>query len=211
MLRVQRDDDPTPDTPVPDTATPDTATIALGPVDSEVALSAQDPISVPARELGDFPTPDPNAPVAQADDDSPHPSADIAVQYPFAYQGTLIYRNLNIAQIKALHLDVGHEPQASLTISPSSGLAVQEAITLVNWHWIPPWHRELEVGLSAVMQQTLMNHPSTSEGGQAQIEQHIVPWFSITVSLSGMYTPPQRSNPGHFDLGPAVGGVIHFP
>ncbi len=201
---LQRDEDP-------DAAPPSTDAAPIGPIDKKVELSTPEPITVPARELGDFPEPDPNAPTVQADDDTAHPSADIAVQYPFSYQGTLIYRNLNIAQIRSLHLDIGHEPSVAMVISPDSGLAVQQAITLINWHWMPPWHREVEVGLSAVLQQTLMNQPNASGGGQVQIEQHIVPWFSITLSASGMFSPAQRGRDGRFDLGPAAGAVIHFP
>ena len=201
---LQRDEDP-------GTASPSEAPAPIGPIDQKVELSTPEPITVPARELGDFPEPDPNAPTAQADDDTAHPSADIAVQVPFSYQGTLIYRNLNVAQIRSLHLDIGHEPSVSMVLSPTGGLAVQEAITLINWHWRPKWYPEIEVGLSAVLQQTLLNQPNASGGGQLQIEQHIVPWFSITLSASGMYSPAQRGRDGKFELGPAAGAVIHFP
>lgn len=222
-LLVQRDDDPaSPDvisgadpaaaTADPATADPAAATVPTEPVDRRVDLSAQEPIPVPARELGDFPQPDPNAPTVQTDgdDDNPHPSADIAVQYPWSYQGTLIYRNLNLAQIRSLHLDIGHEPQLSVSISPGSGLSVQYALTLLNWHWTPPWSRELEVGLSGIVNQTLLPQASLATGGQVQAEQHIVKWFSITLGVSGMYTPGQRGRDGHFDLGVSPGALFHF-
>ena len=215
---AQRDDDET-STPTADAPSPDTGgqTISIGPLDREIPLPSQDPIEV-APQVGDFPQPDPNAPTAQADED-PHPSADIAVQVPFSYQATVIYRNLNLKTIESLHLDLLHEPSISLVISPSSGLAVQQAITLINWDWVPKVWPHVEVGLSAIAQQTILNArrpdgsggPGPSYGGQLQIEQHTVPWFSITLNLSGMYTPGQPNKPGHLDVGPAIGGVIHFP
>src|SRR5207249_4626730 len=65
-------------------------------------------------------------------DDSPHPSVDLTAQYPWQLGVTGVYRNLNIAQIRSLHLDFGHEPSLQLTIDPSGQLAVQSALTLVN-------------------------------------------------------------------------------
>ncbi len=75
---------------------------------------------------------------------------------------------------------------------------------------MPPWNREVELGLSGLVNHTLFPRASSALGGQIQAEQHIVPWFSITFSATGMFTPAQRGNPGKFELSPGVGAVFHF-
>jgi hypothetical protein len=123
---------------------------------------------------------------------------------------TAVYRNLNLGQIKSLHLDLGHEPNFSLQLDSSGGLSTQIAMGLINWHWMPPWNRELEVGLSAAVQRTLLPQVVGSGGGQVQVEQHIVPWFSVTVNASGMWTPPRGTDPGQFAVTGGVGALVHF-
>lgn len=189
---------------------PEESNIQLGPIDHRVELPAQEPIAIPPpSEMGDYPLPDKDAPTAQADG-PPHPSADIAVQYPWTYQGTVIYRDLNLTRIRALNLDIVREPQISLSISPESGLVLSYGITLINWHWKPPWKQELELGLSGLVDHTLLPRASSALGGQIEAEQHILPWFSLTFSVSGMYTPPLRGNPGKFEVSPGGGAVFHF-
>jgi hypothetical protein len=193
-----------------------------GPVDVPVPLSTPPPVELAADEAtgpGDYPTPNdavvmaswaPGGPAVQRDDDAPRPSADAQVNIPFSVQATLVYRNLNIAQIRGLHLDIGHEPQVSWTLDSSGELSQQYAIGLVNWHWMPPWNRELEVGLQAFAEYTLLPRLGSAYGGQVQVEQHIVPWFSITVSGGGSYKPPLRGTPGSFEATGGVGALIHF-
>lgn len=187
-----------------------TVTVAMDPIDAPVDLSTQDPIPVAPSNVsgpGDFPLPnDPGVVLA----DSPQPGVDAAIQYPWAFQLTGVYRNLNLAQIESLHLDFVHEPNIQLSIDPSGGLSIQEAVTLINWHWMPPWNSEVEVGLQGLLNTTILPKLSEQYGGQLQAEQHIVPWFSITLSATGTYTPARDGQPGQFGLTGAAGALIHF-
>jgi hypothetical protein len=204
------------------------------PVDSQLDLSVPEEIPVPPDQLpsqpGDYEPPsDPNVAMAkrvqrtivlQRDDDKPHPSADAQnqstvtlagpTQAPWSLQVTAIYRNLNIAQIKALHLDLGHEPQVSLSVDSTGGMSTQLAFTLINWHYMPSWNREIEVGLSALANYTLYPKLSSLYGTQLQVEQHIVPWFSVTLNASGYWIPPQGGESGKFGASAGLGGLIHF-
>jgi hypothetical protein len=185
---------------------------SLGPIDEPVYLSTPEAIAINSEQGGD-------SRVASADsdssgaipvDNSPRPSVDVSAQYPWQLGVTGIYRNLNIAQIRSLHLDFGHEPSIQLSIDPSGKLTAQSAITLVNLHWMPPWNREVEVGLSGLVNTTILPRLSAQYGGQLQAEQHIVDWFSITLSASGGWTPGTSGQPGKFELTGAAGAVIHF-
>jgi hypothetical protein len=188
-------------------------------------------------EPGDYPLPDNStyamaklvegAPLVQRDDnDKPHPSADAQNQStlglvsptgppaPWSLQGTLIYRNINVGQLTKPQnkswLDFGHEPNISLTLDSQGGFSIQEAITLINLHWTPPWNKELEVGLQAAATQSLLPKLSSAYGGSVQAEQHIIPWFSITLNISGNLTPGQRGEKGTFSATAGLGGLIHF-
>jgi hypothetical protein len=193
-----------------------------GPVDIPVPLSTPSPVELrpsDAQGPGDYPTPSTEVvmgfwasggPQVQRDDEKPHPSVDAQASLPFSLQGTLVYRNINIAQIRSLNLDFGHEPQVSWTLDSSGELSQQYAIGLVNWHWMPPWNRELEIGLQAFAEYTLLPRLTSAYGGQVQVEQHVVPWFSITLSASGAYKPPSGGDPGSLDPSGGVGALIHF-
>ena len=115
-----------------------------------------------------------------------------------------------MAQIRSKHLDLGHEPQASLSIDSQGGLSSQFAFTLINWHYMPRWNHELEVGLSALANYTLVPKLSSLYGTQLQVEQHIVPWFSVTLNATGYWIPPQAGQPGRFGASAGLGALIHF-
>ncbi len=187
-----------------------TVTVSMDAIDAPVDVSTPDPISIAPGDVsspGDYPIPN-NPDVVLAD--SPQPGVDASVQYPWAFQVTGVYRNLTLAEIKSLHLDFVHEPNIQLSLDPSGGLSVQEAITLVNWHWMPSWNGEVEIGLQGLLNTTILPKLSEQYGGQLQAEQHIVPWFSITLSATGTFTSPQRGQPGQFGLTGAAGALIHI-
>jgi hypothetical protein len=191
-------------------STDQSAGASIGPVEEQVYVSSQDAIPVAPGDVqpaGDYPQDDTGVVLVS---DSPHPSVDAQVQYPWTFQVSVIYRNLNLAQIQSLHLDLVHEPNVQLSLDPKGGLSVQSAVTLVNWHWMPPWNREVEVGLSGILNNTIIPKLSTQYGGQLQLEQHIVPWFSITLGATGSYSPPRGGQPGQFGLTGAAGALFHF-
>ena len=66
------------------------------------------------------------------------------------------------------------------------------------------------MGLSGLVTTTILPHLSTAYGGQLQAEQHIVDWFSITLGVTGAWTPGTSGNPGKFEVTGAAGAVIHF-
>jgi hypothetical protein len=188
------------------------ASASQEPIDESVYLSTPDAIAVDSDQGQErrVASADADAPTGFPMDESPHPGVDLSVQYPWSLGVTGIYRNLNIAQMRSLHLDFGHEPSLQLSLDPSGGLAVQSAITLVNAHWMPPWNREVEVGLSGLINTTILPRLSAQYGGQLQAEQHIVDWFSITLGVTGAWTPGQSGQPGKFEVSGAAGAVIHF-
>lgn len=223
-----------------DTAIPRAAQALVGS-EFPVSLSVPDPLNVPdTGAVGDFPTPqdtgqsgspptalrDDSLPAPlQRDDDSPHVSGDAAAQAggtlaqtpntptpaPVQLNVTLIYRNLDLWQSKGKDWEVVHEPQIQLIGDSGLTVSIQEAVTLVNMHWMPPWQKEIEVGLSAFAQQQLLPAFGQSYGTQLQVEQHLTPWFSITGTLSGTYAPPQADeHTGVFSLGATGGVLIHF-
>jgi hypothetical protein len=189
-----------------------TRSASLGPLAESVSLSTLEALAIESSHGQDrrIASADSDSSSAVPLDDSPHPGVDVSVQYPWSLGVTGIYRNLNIAQIRSLHLDFGHEPSLQLSIDPSGGLAVQSAITLVNMHWMPPWNKEVEVGLSGLINTTILPRLSAQYGGQLQAEQHIVDWFSITLGATGAWTPGSVGNPGKFELTGSAGAVIHF-
>jgi hypothetical protein len=124
---------------------------------------------------------------AGGDDNGPHLGVDASLSYPWSAQFTLVGRNVNLrtwGDPRRLSLDLFHEPNLSLTLDPAAGLSAQEMVALLNLHWIPPWQREIEVPLSAFLNESLSSG-AVSGGVQLQVEQHIVDWFSITASISG--------------------------
>jgi hypothetical protein len=189
-----------------------TPTVSMEPIDESVYLSTPDAIAIDTNQGQDprVASVDADSQSAVQLDDSSHPSVDVSAQYPWTLGVTGIYRNLNIAQISSLKLDFGHEPSLQLSIDPSGKLTAQSAITLVNLHWMPPWNKEVEVGLSGLVNLTILPKLSTQYGGQLQAEQHVVPWFSITLSANGGWTPGTGGQPGKFELTGAAGAVIHF-
>jgi hypothetical protein len=167
---------------------------------------------------GDYPTPDPNKAMAkhdlgsatiQRDDPKPGMSADGtagvqaplhtppggAAPAPFTFTGTVLIRDANIVTFGFKNpiftgLDLGHEPSWTWSFDSKGVVQQQLGITLINTHWMPPWGKEIEVGLSGFFQSTVFPHNSSplAPGGQLQVEQHlIVPWFSVTLSASGVY------------------------
>jgi hypothetical protein len=127
-----------------------------------------------------------NPPAAGAGD-APHLGVDASLTWPWSGQFTLVARNVNLhtwGDPHRLALDLFHEPNISLTLDPASGLSFQEMVALLDLHWVPPWRREIEVSLSAFLNEAVPTG-AMSGGGQLQVEQHIVDWFSITVSMSG--------------------------
>ena len=190
----------------------DQPSASLGPIDESVYLATPEALAIESSQGQDrrLASADSASPSAVPLDESPHPSVDLSVQYPWSLGVTAIYRNLNIAQIRSLHLDFGHEPSLQLSIDPSGQLSVQSAITLMNVHWMPPWNRDVELGLSGLINTTILPRLSAQYGGQLQAELHIVDAFSITLGATGAWTPGTGGQPGKFELGGSAGAVIHF-
>ena len=164
-------------------------------------------------------------PPLQRDDDSPHISGDAAGQgagtaaqtpntpkaAPVQIDLSLIYRNLDVWQSPDKNWEVVHEPQIQLIGDSGLTLSVQESVTLVNSHWVPPWKKEIEVGLSGFAQQRLLPSFQASGGAQVQAEQHLTPWFSITATLTGTYAAPTGGQTtGVLSLTAGGGVLIHF-
>jgi hypothetical protein len=160
----------------------------------------------------------------QRDNPDPHPSADAAQQSGHSIAQTpgtpapaavqlnfaIIYRNLNLWQNAGKTWEVVHEPQIQLIGDSHLTLSLQEAITLINVHWKPPWISEIETGLSIFAQESLLPALGNQGGAQASVEQHIRPWFSVTANLSGSYQPPTGGQKGILSLGAGLGVVFHF-
>lgn len=213
------------------------------PLDVSMSLVPLEPIQVapgdlPAQGPGDYPAPaDPNVMMAKhiepgqvvQRDDKPHPSADAQSQstggivtpkgnpapVPWSLQASAIYRNLNIAQIKSLNLDIGHEPNISLTIDAAGGLSAQYAIGIINGRWMKLWNKDIEIQLQAIANYTLLEklkatQPASSYSLQVQAEQHIVPWFSITLNVSGTWTPAQAGKPSTLGMTGGGSALFHF-
>lgn len=193
----------------------------LGPPPTAMALHDES-VPLPARRGPGVPS----APATvQRDDNSPHLSGDVAGQgqgtvaqtphtpaaAPVTIDVSLIYRNLDLWHSASGNWEVVHEPQIQVIGDSGLSLSVQEAITLVNLHWMPPWKRELEFGLSAFAQQTLLPAFGTSYGAQLQAEQHLAPWFSLTATITGSYAPPMGSDTtGVLSGTVGAGFLIHF-
>jgi len=146
-------------------------------------------------------------------DDQPHVSGDLQVQYPWALQATLVYRNLNLRTWTDSFgkLDLLHEPQASLVLSsdPNGWLASQLAVGILNQH-LNILKEETEVQILAQMSNILKPQLGASYGGQAQVEQHLWKGISAVFSFGGMWTPPSGGQKGHLDWGGNAGIVLHF-
>jgi hypothetical protein len=167
------------DPPAPASAAPATPAQPAAPPPSgekkgELPISKTDPIVVKVPP----------------DADKPHFGVDLSAGYPWSFQATLVRKNFNLKSgIKisdTLSFDLGHEWSVSLTVDPKSGLTAQEMIALINLHWMPPWKKEIEVPLNVFVNEALTSDPGhISGGGQLQVEQHIVDWFSLTLNVTG--------------------------
>jgi hypothetical protein len=203
-----------------------------------VTLSAPAPLPVPdSSGVGDYPTPSETGPgespptvmaylesyATVQRDDPPHVSGDVAGQTgvmptpgtaaptPVSLGLSLIYRNLNLGPSSSGRWELFHEPQIQLTCDTGLTVSVQESIALVNVHWMPPWKSEIELALSGFAQQQLLPSLSGSAGGQLGVEQHLTPWFSVTGTLSGTYTPPTGGQPsGILAVVAGTGVVFNF-
>jgi hypothetical protein len=163
-------------------------------------------------------------PPLQRDDDKPHVSGDVSAQGGAGVAGagagqaapvqvglTLIYRNLDVWQSPDGNWELVHEPQIQLIGDSRLTLSVQEAITMVNATWMPPWQAKIEFGLSAFAQQQLLPALGSSYGTQLQAEQHVNAWFSVTGTLTGTYTPPfGGQTEGMLSLGAGIGVLVHL-
>jgi hypothetical protein len=170
----------------------------------------------------------------QRDDNSPHPGGDVSVSagtVPLTLQGTFVVRNLDLVRRASgfWEWDFGHEPNLSIIGDTSGTLSVQEAITLINAHWLkknfgpvgyddpnPPnpgesWQSNFELGLSLWLQETLYPALGFSAGAQAQYEIHITPTFSSTFSLNLAWRPPAAGQTwGTLSFQPGAGVLWHF-
>jgi hypothetical protein len=167
-------------------------------------------------------------PLLQRDDEAPHVGVDVGVgatgtmaqtpgaaaPTPFQLQMTILYRGLNGWASADGNWEVLHEPSiqfvgdSELAAAPVS---IQESITLINAHWMPPWQKEIEVGLSTFAQQQIVPKWTESVGAQLQVEQHITPVFSITGTLTGTYTgPASGETTASMALTAGVGLTIHL-
>jgi hypothetical protein len=163
----------------------------------------------------------------QRDDDTPHPSADAQQQttgaiakpsgaappVPCSLQLAGIYRNINIWKKdsgKGWELDLGHEPNISVSVDLKGAVSTQSALTLINLQWLPPWKHQIELGLSGLIQTQLLPNLSEGFGGQLQAEQHLMPWFSITANVSLLASPAQFGQPGTLLVTGGIGALVHF-
>jgi outer membrane protein OmpA-like peptidoglycan-associated protein len=147
---------------------------------------------------------------------------------PTVFTITLIWRNWNVRQFGSeqarIALDVGHEPNVSVVISPDpqNRQIYQAAITLLNLHLRRHGEDLVEIGLSA---QGQVNNTGTFGGAaQAQVELHLTSRFSLTASTSigvgpdNPNAPPDRGSIGLGRTGGAswtwtpfgVGTLVHF-
>jgi hypothetical protein len=203
-----------------------------------IPLEAPDPIELPADAgPGDYPQPGDGVPddqmVAMAmpasgesvdvqrDDDTPHPSGDLQGQdtfpihlppgsqpVPWSLQLTLVYRNIDV--VPGEKWQFVHEPNVSIAVDLKGEVSVQSAITLINSQWVPPWKKRVEVGLGAFLQTQLLPNLSSAYGGQLQAEQHITPWFSVTVGATGTWTPARGGSAGALSVTGGLGALVHF-
>jgi hypothetical protein len=139
----------------------------------------------------------------QRDDDPPHVGTDVnaggtgtvaqtpgaAAPTPFQIAMTVLYRGYDMWQTADGKWQFVHEPSFQLLEAPGT-FSMQEAITLVNSQWMPPWNDQIEVGLSAFTQQQIVPKLSVSGGAQLQATYHFSPVFSVNATLTGTYTPP---------------------
>jgi|GEM_PF-1432261 len=131
---------------------------------------------------------------------------------PWSYQQTFVYRNVNLwsGSSGRFTLDLLHEPNAALGFDSLGGMSVQAAITLINLHWMAPWHRELELGLGSFINTSILPQIGLQAGVQSQLEAHILDQLSVTFTLQGTWVPPQSSQPGQFNVVGSPGVLFHF-
>jgi hypothetical protein len=164
----------------------------------------------------------------QRDDEAPHVGVDVGVgatgavaqtpgvatPTPFQLQMTILYRGLNGWASADGNWEVLHEPSIQFvgdSALPMAPVSIQESITLINTHWMPPWQKEIEVGLSTFAQQQIVPKWTDSVGAQLQVEQHITPIFSITGTLTGTYTgPASGETTASMSLTAGAGLTIHL-
>ena len=154
-----------------------------GEVQEKHPLSKQDPVPV-RSDSGS------GSGSGSGDTKKPHPGVDVsgAGGSSWSLQATLLLKDFDLKRFngKKVSLDLFHEPNLSLTLDSNAGLTAQEAVSILNLHWIPPWKKEVEVPLNLFVNEALTNSPGkVTGGGQIQVEQHIVKWFSITVNVTG--------------------------
>jgi hypothetical protein len=176
------------DPPAPSSATPATPPPPAAP--DQPANPATPAKSGEKKEEHPISKTDPIVVKMPPDADKPHFGVDLSAGYPWSFQATLVRKNFNIKSgIKisdTLNFDLGHEWSVSLTVDPKSGLTAQQMIALINLHWMPPWKAEIEVPLNVFVNEALTSDPGhISGGGQLQVEQHIVDWFSLTLNVTG--------------------------
>jgi hypothetical protein len=133
-----------------------------------------------------------------------------AAPAPWTVTSTIVLRDFNIFRMPPLHLDFGHEPSLQFQVDPASGLSAQAAIALINLHWLPPWHREVEASISPFVQGTLVPLAITQIGAQAQVEQHVTGTLSITLTGSGAYQPPVPGQQGGLNVTGGAGLLLHW-
>ncbi len=106
---------------------------------------------------------------------------------PETYGFSLVYRDFNLKSFgddeAAFGVDIGHEPNIQLTLSPDPHNAqiYQAAFTLINFHFRRHKDEFIEAGLSP---QLSYSAPSgtLAAGAQVQVEWHITSKFSLTAS-----------------------------
>ena len=123
--------------------------------------------------------------------EAPHLGVDVQVgrsigSAPWSLQAGLVYRDYNKWKDKARKIDYLHEPNISLTFDSKGGIAAQEAISVINKHWMPAWNREIETSIQLLLNENLSPKLGISGGVQGQGEFHVTPdTLSLALSLTG--------------------------
>jgi hypothetical protein len=124
----------------------------------------------------------------------------------WSLQAGLVYRDYNKWKDKARKIDYLHEPNISLTFDSAGGIAAQEAISLINKHWMPAWNREIETSIQLLLNENLSPKLGVSGGLQGQGEFHITPdSLSLALSVTGTV-----DNTGTFALTGQASILLHL-
>ncbi|MGN6638399.1 MAG: hypothetical protein ACTHJ8_05770, partial [Mucilaginibacter sp.] len=115
------------------------------------------------------------------------PNPPLALR-PETYAFSLVYRGFDIHpgdDDAAVSVDLGHEPNLQLTLSPDPHNAqiYQAAMTLINIHFKRHKKEFIELGISPDFTYSEPSH-TFSGGAQAQVELHVTSKFSITASTA---------------------------